>query len=64
MSRPLLRFSKVFASLGVVAGIGLATCPEASAQAVVVYPDDAYVAVAQPVYYNGIPNYWYRDRWY
>lgn len=64
MSRPLVSFSKVFAALGVVTCIGLSASPEASAQQVVVYPDDAYVAVAQPVYYNGVANYWYRDRWY
>lgn len=53
------------ASLGVVAGIGLVAPSRASAQEVVVYyPDSAYIAAAEPVYYNGIPHYWYRDRWY
>jgi hypothetical protein len=64
MNRPLVRFSKVFASLGVVAGLGLSAPREASAQEVVVQPDDAYIATAEPVYYNGAAHYWYRDRWY
>lgn len=28
------------------------------------YPPDAYVATTEPVYYEGRPVYWYRDRWY
>jgi len=64
MNRPLFRLSRVFASLGVVAGLSLTAPPEASAQEVVVYPGDAYIATAQPVYYNGSAHYWYRDRWY
>jgi hypothetical protein len=64
MNRPLVSFSKVFASLGVVAGICLSGAPKASAQEVVVYPDNAYIATAEPVYYNGSAHYWYRDRWY
>jgi hypothetical protein len=27
-------------------------------------PPDGYIATAEPVYYNGIANYWYGDRWY
>ncbi|MGO9839158.1 MAG: hypothetical protein ACLP1X_33670 [Polyangiaceae bacterium] len=64
MNRPLVRFSKVFASLGVVAGIGLSALPEASAQEVVVQPDDAFIATAEPVYNNGVAHYWYGNRWY
>jgi hypothetical protein len=64
MNRPLVRFSKVFASLGVVAGLGLCAPHEASAQDVIVQPDDAYIATAEPVYYNGLAHYWYRNRWY
>jgi hypothetical protein len=60
----LARFSKLFASLGVVAGMGLCASPQAAAQEVVVSPDDAYIATAEPVYYNGAAHYWYRDRWY
>jgi hypothetical protein len=64
MNRPLVSFSKVFASLSVVAGICLVAPRVASAQEVVIYPDNAYVATAEPVYYNGFAHYWYRDRWY
>jgi hypothetical protein len=64
MNRPLASFSKLFASLGVVVGVGLCASPEASAQEVVAYPDAAYIATAEPVYYNGAAHYWYRDRWY
>jgi hypothetical protein len=65
MNRPLVRLSRVFASLGVAAGLSLVAPVEASAQEVVVtYPGDAYVATAEPVYYNGVAHYWYRDRWY
>jgi hypothetical protein len=64
MNRPLVGFSKVLASLGVVAGMGFLAPKEASAQEIVVYPDDAYIAAAEPVYYNGFAHYWYRDRWY
>jgi hypothetical protein len=64
MNRPLVRFSKVFASLSVVAGVCLSAPPEASAQEVVVQPDDAFIATAEPVYYNGVAHYWYRNHWY
>jgi hypothetical protein len=65
MNRPLVRLSRVFASLGVVAGLSLIAPLDASAQEVVVtYPGDAYIATAEPVYYNGAAHYWYRDRWY
>ena len=64
MNRTLVGFSKVFASLSIVAGVGLFAPRDASAQEVVVYPDAAYVASAEPVYYNGSAHYWYRDRWY
>ena len=64
MTRPLVRFSKVFASLSVVAGVCLSAPPEASAQEAVVQPDDAYIATAEPVYYNGAAHYWYRNHWY
>jgi hypothetical protein len=57
-------FSKAFGSLGIVAGICLVAPTEASAQEVVVYPDAAYIAAAEPVYFNGVGHYWYRDRWY
>ena len=64
MDRPLVRFSKVFASLSVVAGVYLSAPSEASAQEVVVQPDAAYIATAEPVYYNGAAHYWYRNHWY
>jgi hypothetical protein len=63
MNRPLVTRLGLLTALGVAAGVGLATVP-ASAQEVVVYPDPAYVATADPVYYNGVAHYWYRDRWY
>jgi hypothetical protein len=57
--------TKALAAVGLVAGISLGAPAEASAQqVVVVYPDDAYIASAEPVYYNGVAHYWYRDRWY
>lgn len=28
------------------------------------YPPATYVATTEPVYYQGRPTYWYRDRWY
>jgi hypothetical protein len=64
MDRPLVRFSKVFASLSVVACVCLSAPSEASAQEVVVQPDAAYIATAEPVYYNGAAHYWYRNHWY
>jgi hypothetical protein len=64
MSRPNVTLLKVLSSVGLAAGICLCAAPEASAQEVIVYPDSSYVAVAQPVYYNGIAHYWYRDRWF
>jgi len=63
MNRMLVRLSKAAAAVGVVAGLSLLAPSSASAQEVV-YPDDAYVASATPVYYNGVAHYWYRDRWY
>jgi hypothetical protein len=64
MNRPLNALSKLLVSVGLVAGISLCAPSDASAQEVVVYPDDAYIATAEPVYYNGADHYWYRDRWY
>ncbi len=64
MNRPLIVLSKAFASLSLVAGISLSAPSNASAQEVVVYPDDAYIATAEPVYYNGQAHYWFHDRWY
>jgi hypothetical protein len=29
-----------------------------------VYPSDAYIATAAPVYYEGRPAYYYGNRWY
>jgi hypothetical protein len=37
---------------------------EATAQTVVVEPTAAYVASYEPMYYNGMAHYWYRDRWF
>ena len=37
---------------------------EAHAQVVVVEPPSAYIASYEPIYYNGLAHYWYRDRWY
>jgi len=64
MNRPLVTLTKVLASVGLFAAVSLAAPSDASAQAVVVYPDDAYIASAEPVYYNGAAHYWYCDRWY
>jgi len=64
MNRPLVSLSRVLGSLGLIAGVCLLAPRDASAQEVVIYPDDAYIAAAEPVYYNGVPHYWYRDRWY
>ena len=63
MNRPLMALSKALLLVGLVAGISVAAPKDAAAQ-VVVGPDDAYIAVAEPVYYNGVAHYWYRDRWY
>jgi hypothetical protein len=29
-----------------------------------VYPPPAYIATTAPVYYDGVPCYWYGGRWY
>jgi hypothetical protein len=63
MNRPLFSRLAFLATLGVSAGLCLTAAP-ASAQGIVVYPDAGYIATAEPVYYNGVPHYWYRDRWY
>jgi hypothetical protein len=63
MNRPLLSRLALLATLGLTVGVGFPVAP-ASAQEVTIYPDAAYIATADPVYYNGIPHYWFRDRWY
>ena len=67
MNRALVRFSKkcalALASVGMLAGLSLVAPREASAQEDV-YPDDAYLATAEPVYYNGFAHYFYHNHWY
>ncbi len=36
----------------------------AQAQEIVVYPSAAYIATAQPEYFQGRAHYWYNNRWY
>jgi hypothetical protein len=64
MNCPLVTLTKVLASAGLFAALCIGAPKDASAQEVVAYPNAAYVAAAQPVYYNGVPHYWLRDRWY
>src|ERR1700691_2610576 len=73
MNRPLAVVSKlVLACLAVVAVASLSGCaeevavapPPQPAVAVGIYPPDAYIATAAPVYYNGVPSYYYGGRWY
>ena len=64
MHRPFVGFTRACLLFGAISGLAALTPMRAGAQEVVVYPDAAYVATAEPVYYNGIPHYWFRDRWY
>jgi hypothetical protein len=46
---------------------GIVACLSSSvgtAQEVVVYPPDEFVATTAPVYFEGRPAYWWRGRWY
>ena len=53
---------------GVLCGGLIAAClAPAPAQAQIevrIHPPAWYVATTTPVYYEGRPAYWYRDRWY
>jgi hypothetical protein len=64
MNRPIVNFWKLLGTLAIIAGPSLTSTAPASAQEVVINPDAAYIAAAEPVYYNGMAHYWYRDRWY
>ena len=72
MNRPAAIVSKLaFACFLLVTGAGVSGCadevavaPPAVGAEVAVYPPDAYIATAAPVYYEGRPAYWYGGRWY
>ncbi len=42
----------------------LSSCMVDVADDMDVYPPDAYIATATPVYFEGRAAYWYGDRWY
>ncbi|HEY4011993.1 MAG TPA: hypothetical protein VGM06_01535 [Polyangiaceae bacterium] len=62
MNRPFVRRLTLVATLGVAVTLGLAVAPAYAQE--VVYPDAAYIATAEPVYYKGTPHYWFHDRWF
>jgi hypothetical protein len=63
MKRTMVSVWNLFSASAIAVGWSLAPA-SASAQEVVIDPDPAYIAAAQPVYFNGTPCYWFRDRWY
>ena len=63
MTRILVKMSKIVVCLGVLA-TGL-VADQAQAQVVVTFgPPVEFIATSTPVYYEGRPSYWYRNRWY
>jgi hypothetical protein len=56
-----------FACFLLLTAAGATGCADEVAVAgpeVAVYPSDAYIATAAPVYYEGRPAYYYGNRWY
>ena len=48
----------------VIVALGVTGCYGDVGVEGVYYPEPAYIATVPPVYYEGRPYYWYRDRWY
>jgi hypothetical protein len=56
--------NKMIRAVVVAAGLlGVGGSGTASAQ-IVIYPPAAYIATAQPIYFEGRPAYWYNNHWY
>ncbi len=60
-------FIATFSMAGCYAGVGYATPADGVYEPEGLYQDGlppAFVATAQPYYYAGRPNYWYRNHWH
>ncbi len=63
MTRTLMATSKGVLCAGAILSCLAATPAQAQIE-IEVFPPAAYIATTAPVYYEGRPAYWYRNRWY